>query len=381
METGTQTDFVELSRFRPGSYPALLNDILTSPAEDPSLLSSSDDLQLPASATDWSPDQRFADLEARLFERQEKMSETLRSMTHALDILSKSVHVKLQAPTASLHTKPPHSQLRPALPQAYDGSRGSGKNFIHACQAYFRLRPDQFPDEQTKIQWAMTYMSRDRAQRWVTRIYDWEMLPANAGVNHFVDWDDFRASFRKEFFLLHAEAVATNILEGSAYFQGSRNIDDYLDEFRDLISESGYTSPKTVVVKFRRGLNMEIGDAVATMAVGRPDNLDPEAWFEAAVRIDQSRATNEAFRKAIQPVPPTSTLPPTSEELPETAEEQLTMPDVHFQPEENSEVLDIKGMLADEVRKLIRELSGTKTPKTSGKPQESNYKAVTEPIQ
>ena len=70
-------------------------------------------------------------------------------MTCALDILSKSVHVKLQAPSASLPTKPPHSQLRPTLPQAYDGSRSCGKNFIHACQAYFRLRPDQILDEQT----------------------------------------------------------------------------------------------------------------------------------------------------------------------------------------------------------------------------------------
>jgi hypothetical protein len=150
----------------------------------------------------------------------------------------------------------------------------------------------------------MTYMFRDRAQRWVTRIYDWEMLPANAGVNYFVDWDDFRASFRKEFFPLHMEAVATNTLEGNAYFQGTRNVDDYLDEFQDLISESGYTSPKTIVVKFRRGLNMKIGDAIATMAVGRPDDLDPEGWFEAAVRIDQAQATNAAFRATVQPIPP-----------------------------------------------------------------------------
>jgi len=94
-------------------------------------------------------------------------------------------------------------------------------------------------------------MSRDHAQKWVTRIYDWEMLPANAGVNYFIDWDNFRASFRKEFFPLHAEAVATNTLEGTAYFQGTRKIDDYLDKFRDLVSTSGYTSPKTIVVKFR----------------------------------------------------------------------------------------------------------------------------------
>jgi len=79
----------------------------------------------------------------------------------------------------------------------------------------------------------------------------WEMLPANTGVNYFVDWDDFRSSFRKEFFPLHAEAIATNTLEGTAYFQGIRTIDDYLDKFRDLVSASGYTSPMTIVVKFR----------------------------------------------------------------------------------------------------------------------------------
>ena len=119
----------------------------------------------------------------------------------------------------------------------------------------------------------MTYMSRGRAQKWVTRIYDWEMLPANTGVNYFIDWDDFRASFRKEFFPLHEEATATNTLEGTAYFQANRSVDDYLDSFRDLISESGYTSPKTIVVKFRRGLDPEVGDAVATITANRPDDL------------------------------------------------------------------------------------------------------------
>jgi len=249
-ETGTQMDLAELSRSRPGTYSALLNEILASPAETPSPLLASDDFRLPASATDWSIDQRFVDLEARLFKRQEKISETLSFMTRVLDTLSKSVHEKQQV-TVTPPVKHFQSQLRPALPQPYDGSCASGKNFIHACQAYFRLRPDQFPDDQTKVQWAMTYMSQSRAQKWVTRVYDWEMLLANAGVNYFMDWNDFRASFRKEFFPLHAEAVATNALEGTAYFQGTRNMDDYLDEFRDLVSESGYTSPKTIVVKFR----------------------------------------------------------------------------------------------------------------------------------
>jgi hypothetical protein len=82
------------------------------------------------------------------------------------------------------------------------------------------------------------------------------------------------------------------------YFQGRRVVDDYLDDFRDLILDSCYSDPKTIVVKFRRGLNPAIADAVATMAAGRPDDLDTEVWYEAAIRIDQNQAANAAFRSA-----------------------------------------------------------------------------------
>ena len=82
------------------------------------------------------------------------------------------------------------------------------------------------------------------------------------------------------------EAAATNRLEGISYLQGRRTVDDYLDEFQDLISDSGYSDPKTIVVKFRRGLNPATADTVATMAAGRLDDLNPEAWYEVAIRID-----------------------------------------------------------------------------------------------
>jgi hypothetical protein len=68
----------------------------------------------------------------------------------------------------------------------------------------------------------MTYMSRDRAQRWVTRIYDWEMLPANAGVNYFIDWDDFRASFQKE--------LAAGLIPEAQYIRATSTISQRLAE-------------------------------------------------------------------------------------------------------------------------------------------------------
>jgi hypothetical protein len=54
---------------------------------------------------------------------------------------------------------------------------------------------------------------------------------------------------------LNAEAMAINVLETSVYFQGKQTVDDYLDQFHDLVYDFGYTDPKTIIVKFCQGLN------------------------------------------------------------------------------------------------------------------------------
>jgi hypothetical protein len=170
---------------------------------------------------------RLVELEARLTKREAKIDQTLDSMSQTLALLARAVTSNTSNSPATSQTPLPsttpirsRSDLKPALPTNFDGDRQKGKGFINACQAYFRLRPDQFQDEQTKIQWAMTYMNQGRAQKWVNRVYQWESLPANVGTHHFVDWSDFRSKFKAEFYPLHSDALATNKLEGTTYFQG-----------------------------------------------------------------------------------------------------------------------------------------------------------------
>jgi hypothetical protein len=269
---------------------------------------------------------RLAELEAKLASQEARNTQALDALNTTLQLLAAVIPTQSTAlPQTSLlvtSATRPKLDLKPSPPPNFDGDRQKEKGFINACQAYFRLHPDQFPDEQTKIQWAMTYMNQGRAQKWANCVYHWEANPANISNLHFVDWDDFRSRFRTEFFPLHSDAVATNKLEGISYFQSRRTVDDYLNEFRDLISDSGYADPKTIVVKFRRGLNPSIADVVATMASGRPDDLDLEAWFEAAIRFDQNQAANAAFRSAHFGTPqPKTTTPapaPPIQHLPQT---------------------------------------------------------------
>ena len=50
---------------------------------------------------------------------------------------------------------------------------------------------------------------------------------------------------------MNVEVDAINTLEGTAYYQGGRTVDNYLDSFQTLVSDIGYTDPWTLVVKFR----------------------------------------------------------------------------------------------------------------------------------
>ena len=76
------------------------------------------------------------------------------------------------------------------------------------------------------------------------------------------------------------------------------SVDDYLNEFMDLIAEAGYTDPKTMVVKFWKGLDPQIQNTIAMMAYGHPSDTSPENWYEAARTVDQNCTANEAFKMA-----------------------------------------------------------------------------------
>jgi len=138
----------------------------------------------------------------------------------------------------------------------------------------------------------MSYMKAGHAGHWANHEFEHK---AKSRHLRFINWVDFEEEFQKDFMPLDSEAAAVNVLETTSYFQGRRSVDDYLDQFKDLIEDSGYSDPKMIVVKFRRGLDRRISMALAGMTYGRPADMDPKACFRLAVRMDQNRAVDEAF--------------------------------------------------------------------------------------
>jgi hypothetical protein len=89
--------------------------------------------------------------------------------------------------------------------------------------------------------------------------------------------------------------VALTKLESTQYYQGRKSVDDYIDEFLELVEEAGYSDGLSIVMKFRKGLDQDLQDRIAEMVQGRPDDDDPEEWYAAAWVLDANRAANQAF--------------------------------------------------------------------------------------
>jgi hypothetical protein len=186
----------------------------------------------------------------------------------------------------------PDSKLKPSVPNDFDGNRSKGRAFLNSCELYMHLVPHQFPDEATAVHWAITYMKTGRAALFAQRIVRFQTKYKKP---RFGTWDEFRDSFIAEFCPKNEAQLALAKLETSGYHQGRHTVDEYVDDFRELIDQAGYTEGLAIVVKFRRGLNKAIQDQIANIPIGRPADNDPEAWYNAAIQADENRIANNLF--------------------------------------------------------------------------------------
>jgi len=99
------------------------------------------------------------------------------------------------------------------------------------------------------------FFKEDRTAKWSENVF---RQKADTGVFPIQTWRDFEQQFQLHFFPVNAEADTINMLEDTSYHQGGRTVDNYLDSFQALVSDIGYTDPRTLVVKFQQGLQLGI---------------------------------------------------------------------------------------------------------------------------
>jgi hypothetical protein len=164
-----------------------------------------------------------------------------------------------------------------------------------SCELYISLSQSDFVEDQVRIHWALSYFKGGRAATFTERIIRQDM---RTGKMCFASWDEFREEFMAAFCPENEATTALMRLESDQYFQGKRNVEAYIDEFKDLVDLSRYTDPIAIVLKFRRGLNLTTQDRIAESGTDRPQDKDFDGWFKAARCLDLNHLANEAFHYA-----------------------------------------------------------------------------------
>jgi len=106
---------------------------------------------------------------------------------------------------------------------------------------------DQFSCDQNKVLWALLFFESGYILKWSKRIFHEESTTSNFPITL---WAEFEQLFQEYFFPINATIKPVNKLEGTAYYQESHIVKDYLVKFQTLITEASCTNSHTVVVKF-----------------------------------------------------------------------------------------------------------------------------------
>jgi hypothetical protein len=274
--------------------------------------------QIPSDADD-----RVSRLESGLLQAQEHARVQQNTLDHILQLLQRLPSVRdaqtpqnipaapePQPPVTPADPTPPVRArgLKPSTPNDFDGDRLKGRAFLNSCRLYISLCEDQFKDEQAKIHWALSFMKSGRAALYANSILRNE---AARHVPSFLSWRDFEGGFTSKFCPKNEATAALTKLESTRYYQGRKAVDDYIDEFSELVEEAGYVDGLSIVMKFRRGLDRDIQDRIAELVQGRPEDDDPDGWYSAARMFDANRTANQAFHGTQRAMVPSPSVRPT----------------------------------------------------------------------
>jgi hypothetical protein len=128
------------------------------------------------------------------------------------------------------------SRVNPGAPSNFDGDRAQGRAFLTSCELYISLSQSDFVEDQVRIHWALSYFKGGCAATFAEHII-WQEMRTRKMC--FASWDEFREEFTAAFCPENEATTALMRLELDRYFQGKRNVEAYIDEFKDLVDLSG----------------------------------------------------------------------------------------------------------------------------------------------
>ena len=168
-----------------------------------------------------------------------------------------------------------YSQVYPKLSFSPDfsGDCNTRQAFLNFCMLYIHLALEQFSCKEKKALQALIFFKSSCMAKQSKNLFCQE---TDTGFFPIQTQTNFEAQFKAQFFLVNTEVDAVNTLEGFSYHQGTWTVNNYLDTFQLLISNTDYTDLQTLMVKFCQGLRIGIQNQIVIMLYRYPSDIDLE---------------------------------------------------------------------------------------------------------
>jgi hypothetical protein len=152
--------------------------------------------------------------------------------------------------------------MEPSPPTKFDRDHTKGCAFMNSCHLYIRLCPDEFLDDEEKIFWVLSFFKKDHAATWVDHTLRWA---EHHGCQCHAMWDTFIKDYISHFCPLNKRMTALMKLKTRQYYHNKHDVEEYINEFEELVNMSQYKDNLAIVLKFHHGLNATIQDKITQL--------------------------------------------------------------------------------------------------------------------
>ena len=173
--------------------------------------------------------------------------------------------------------------------QLFDGMSSRVAGFVTRYKLYIRNKLAGATVE-VQVQWVLLYVQGGSVDVWKENV----MEELETGEVEYELVEEFLLSLRKEFGGEEKESVKAAELRKLE--QGGKTIEEFLQEFKRIVRESGYKG-RPLVEEFKRGINRVIRRKLIE-AENQPGSI--EQWYRMAMALDrnwrESRQEEERLR-------------------------------------------------------------------------------------
>jgi hypothetical protein len=192
--------------------------------------------------------------------------------------------------------------VKAADPKKFNGDRAETEEFVRAVKLAIAIQPGSFPDERTKLLYALSFMSGGTAQVWAHN----ETETIINGTSSITTFEEFTRRVEETFGDPDRSRTARTKLHNFKMMP-NMTVDDYTAQFDILAARTGFNEA-ALEDAYSRGLLTAILERIHAQP-SLPRNL--KAWKEIASQIDRNHRRFTEIKRAQAPRPTPARIPAT----------------------------------------------------------------------